>query len=200
MNDTRACGFTLIETLVGLAVFGAILTVCINLLHHALTYQQRAFAVGDQHRSAERLSAQFRRDVQQAISLEAESTPGNEPWVDRVVIHHDAHDGEETVVYRLASETVERSSTRRDGGRQQEYYVFPRGTRLECQELAAPRRMSLTLWLTLPQPRPLNRLIEPTRASQAVAEVKMNLKTPFAHVVPVVGRDTPSYASQESPR
>jgi|GEM_PF-2573438 len=123
----RRRGTSLVELMVVMSACVVVLTLSAELIHRAMHIQSRTTAVISAERSAQRLAAAFRRDVQDAT----QQLDGAD---DATLLRFEV--GSEEIEYRKDGPTIERQVSREETVHAKEQFVFPQELNVRIDELS----------------------------------------------------------------
>jgi hypothetical protein len=128
-------GTTLVELMVVMSACVVVLTLSAELIHRILSVQSRTAAAIAAERSAQRLSATFRRDVQDAARRLDVADPAT---LLQLAV------GADEVVYRQEGPILERQVVRKQATPAREQFVLPEELQVRIDE-RAPGLLTLSL-------------------------------------------------------
>ena len=137
MNQPR--GHTLVELIVTMSVGSTLLLLATGVVHRTMRFESVSRERGDVHRTAGRLSHDFRRDAHQAESLQL-SDEADQPSTMRLTLPD-----QDAVTYTVDKGMVLREQRLADGQVRREPYYLPPGYRATFARLFRPRRAVLTV-------------------------------------------------------
>lgn len=137
MNRPR--GHTLVELLVTMSVGGALLLLATGVVHRTMRLESSSHQQADVHRTAVRLSHDFRQDAHRAKSLQLSDLAEESTTIQFTL------PDEEPVTYTLAKNMVLREQRLAEGQVRREPYYLPPGYQVAFTQEFRPRRAVLTL-------------------------------------------------------
>ena len=173
----RRRGFSLIELIAVMSGCSVVLSMSAALLHRAMQTQAQTRYFFESERTALRLSGDFRRDVNRAVTAEA----GDSSLADGVFLQLQLDEGQE-VEYRRRSEAVVRTLSRAGEPVSREEYLLSSDMEIAVSEEASSRRILLSI--TTDPRRKFRRNLPTAVAAASIREAPISLQ-----VSAVVGRD-----------
>ncbi len=141
MNNRR--GFTLVEMIVTISTASVLLTLATGVVHRMMRFESMSRQRASVHRTAVRLSHDFRHDVHQAEGFEVSDSPDQPPTI-RLMLP----DGGDAT-YQVAGQRVLREQQLDDERVAREIYDFPADYQVMFSQ-STPRLAGLTVVHNLP--------------------------------------------------